>query len=223
MSNRYRVSIPVEAAIQDGIDVSITHKLKDGMTLGDMLRVRVEDTITYLEIEVEAEERNEAITSALVMAWRLVQLISLVYNKGFEVGLAGIRAILIAPLEPPVEIREEEGSVHVTFRETLHISDHLRLTEHISTLDPLLPIWKRMNQSANVTADGLEWLYLGKIASNERMTFRNYSAPSFEYCYPWNKGRNTVECHVLPTILAGKYDASLQSLEATMLPNNKAA
>ena len=25
MSNRYRVSIPVEAAIQDGIDVSITH------------------------------------------------------------------------------------------------------------------------------------------------------------------------------------------------------
>jgi len=171
MSNRYRVSIPVEAAIQDGIDVSITHKLKDGITLGDMLRVRVEDTITYLEIEVEAEERHEAITSALVMAWRLVQLISLVYNKGFEVGLAGIRAILIAPLEPPVEIREEEGRVHVTFRETLHISDYLRITEYISTLDPLLPIWKRMNQSASVTADGLEWLYLGKIASNERMAF----------------------------------------------------
>src|SRR5260370_11053162 len=136
-----------------------------------MLRVRVEDIITYLEIEVEAEVRNEAITSGLVMAWRFVQLISLVYNKGFEVGLAGIRAILIAPLEHPVEIRQEEGRVHVAFRETLHISDHLRITEHISTLDPLLPIWKRMNQGASVTADGLEWFYFGKISSNERMAF----------------------------------------------------
>jgi len=171
MAKRYRVSIPVEATTQDGVDVSITHKLDHDLILADVLRVRVEGPITYLEFEVAAEERNTAITSALTMAWRVVQLISLIYNKGFEVSLAGIQAIPIAPTEPAFEVREEADGTHLIIRETIHISDHIRVTEHISTLDPLLPLWERLAQSNNVVADGLEWLYFGKIASNERMAF----------------------------------------------------
>src|SRR5947209_14039125 len=161
MSHRYRVSIPIEASAQDGVDFSITHKLKDGLTLADILRIRVEAATTYLDIEVAAEQRNDAITSALVMAWRLVQLISLVYNKGFEVSLAGIQAVPIEPAEPPFEIREEENGVHLIVREKLYVSDHIRVTEHISSLDPLLPLWDYLNRSDSVVTDGLEWLYLG--------------------------------------------------------------
>ena len=124
MSCRYRVSIPIEASAQDGVDFSLTHKLEDGLVLGNILRIRVEAATTYLDIEVVAEQRNEAITSALVMAWRLVQLISLVYNKGFEVSLAGIQAIPIEPAEPPFEIREEENGVHLIVREKLYFNDH---------------------------------------------------------------------------------------------------
>ena len=174
MSNRYQVSIPVEATVQDGVDASFTHKLEDGLMLGNILRVRIEDDITYLDIEVVAEQRNEAITSGLVIAWRFVQLISLVYNKGFEVSLAGIRAIPMAPAEPPMEIRQEGDHVHIIVRETLHISDHIRATAHISSLDQIMPLWNRVNQSNSVVADGLEWLYLGAITSNDRMAFLAY-------------------------------------------------
>jgi hypothetical protein len=48
MSNRYQVSIPIEATVQDGVDASFTHKLEDGLMLGNILRVRIEDDITYL-------------------------------------------------------------------------------------------------------------------------------------------------------------------------------
>ncbi len=174
MSSHYRVSIPIEAIVQDGVDNSFTHKLEDGLTLSDILRVRIEDAVTYLDIEVVAEQRNDAITSALVMAWRLVQLISLVYNKGFEVSLAGIQAIPIEPAEPPFEIREEENGVHLIVREKLYFSDHIRITEHIPSLDPLLPLWEYLNRSDSVVTDGLEWLYLGNIASNDRMAFLAY-------------------------------------------------
>jgi hypothetical protein len=174
MSCRYRVSIPIEASAQDGVDFSLTHKLEDGLVLGNILRIRVEAATTYLDIEVVAEQRNEAITSALVMAWRLVQLISLVYNKGFEVSLAGIQAIPIEPAEPPFEIREEENGVHLIVREKLYFSDHIRITEHIPSLDPLLPLWEYLNRSDSVVTDGLEWLYLGNIASNDRMAFLAY-------------------------------------------------
>lgn len=174
MSSHYRVSIPIEAIVRDGVDNSFTHKLEDGLTLSDILRVRIEDAVTYLDIEVVAEQRNEAITSALVMAWRLVQLISLVYNKGFEVSLAGIQAIPIEPAEPPFEIREEENGVHLIVREKLYFSEHIRITEHIPSLDPLLPLWEYLNRSDSVVTDGLEWLYLGNIASNDRMAFLAY-------------------------------------------------
>ena len=174
MSHCYRVSIPIEGSAQDGVDFSITHKLEDGLVLGNILRVRVEGTVTYLDIEVVAEQRNDAITSALVMAWRLVQLISLVYNKGFEVSLAGIQAIPIEPAEPPFEIREEENGVHLIVREKSYFSDHIRITEHIPSLDPLLPLWEYLNRSDSVVTDGLEWLYLGNIASNNRMAFLAY-------------------------------------------------
>src|SRR5260370_3621365 len=174
MSSHYQVSIPIEATVQDGVDASFTHKLEDGLMLGNILRVRIEDDITYLDIEVVAEQSNEAITSGLAIAWRLVQLISLVYNKGFEVSLAGIRAIPMAPAEPPIEIRQEGDHVRIIFRETLHISDHIRATAHISSLDQILPLWNRVNQSNSVIADGLEWLYLGAITSNDRMAFLAY-------------------------------------------------
>jgi hypothetical protein len=174
MSCRYRVSIPIEASAQDGVDFSVTHKLEDGLVLGNILRVRVEAATTYLDIEVVAELRNDAITSALAMAWRLMQLISLVYNKGFEVSLAGIQAIPIEPAEPPFEIREEENSVHLIVQEKLYFSEHIRITEHIPSLDPLLPLWEYLNRSDSVVADGLEWLYLGNIASNDRMAFLAY-------------------------------------------------
>jgi hypothetical protein len=174
MSCRYRVSIPIEASAQDGVDFSVTHKLEDGLVLGNILRVRVEAATTYLDIEVVAELRNDAITSALAMAWRLMQLISLVYNKGFEVSLAGIQAIPIEPAEPPFEIREEENSVHLIVQEKLYFSEHIRITEHIPSLDPLLPLWEYLNRSDSVEADGLEWLYLGNIASNDRMAFLAY-------------------------------------------------
>ncbi len=174
MSDRYRVSIPLEATVQDGVDFSVTHKLEDGLALNDMLRVRVEGIITYLDIEVVAQQRNEAITSALPMAWRFVQLLSLVYNKGYEVSLAGIQAIPITPTEPPVEIHEEEYHVHIIVREKLYISDHIRVTAHITSLDLILPLWERLNQSNSVVADGLEWLYLGNIVSDDRMAFLAY-------------------------------------------------
>ncbi len=172
--HRFCVSIPIEANVQDGVDFSITHKLEDGLTLGDIFRVRVEGAITYLDIEVDAEQRNNAITSALVMAWRLVQLISLVYNKGFDVSLAGIQAKPIEPSEPPFEIREEEDGVHLIVREKLYISEHIRITEHISSLDPLLSLWDYLNRSESVVTDGLEWLYLGNITSNVRMEYLSY-------------------------------------------------
>jgi len=174
MSCRYPVSIPIEASAQDGVDFSVTHKLEDGLVLGNILRIRVEAATTYLDIEVVAELRNDAITSALAMAWRLMQLISLVYNKGFEVSLAGIQAIPIEPAEPPFEIREEENSVHLIVQEKLYFSEHIRITEHIPSLDPLLPLWEYLNRSDSVVADGLEWLYLGNIASNDRMAFLAY-------------------------------------------------
>jgi len=174
MSSRYQVSIPIEATVQDGVDASFTHKLEDGLMLGNILRVRIEDDITYLDIEVVAEQRNEAITSGLAIAWRFVQLISLVYDKGFEVSLAGIRAIPMTPAEPPIEIRQEGDHVRIIVRETLHISDHIRATAHISSLDQILPLWNRVNQSNSVIADGLEWLYLGAITSNDRMAFLAY-------------------------------------------------
>ncbi|SRR6266446_3405670 len=174
MSSRYQVSIPIEATVQDGVDASFTHKLEDGLMLGNILRVRIEDDVTYLDIEVVAEQRNEAITSGLAIAWRFVQLISLVYNKGFEVSLAGIRAIPMTPAEPPIEIHQEGDHVRIIVRETLHISDHIRATAHISSLDQILPLWNRVNQSNSVIADGLEWLYLGAITSNDRMAFLAY-------------------------------------------------
>lgn len=174
MSSRYQVSIPIEATVQDGVDASFTHKLEDGLMLGNILRVRIEDDGAYLDIEVVAEQRNEAITSGLAIAWRFVQLISLVYNKGFEVSLAGIRAIPMAPAEPPIEIRQEGDHVRIIVRETLHISDHIRATKHISSLDQIMPLWNRVNQSNSVVADGLEWLYLGAITSNDRMAFLAY-------------------------------------------------
>jgi len=173
MLNRYLVSIPIEATVQDGVDTSITHKLEDGLTLSDILRIRVEDSITYVDIEAVAEDRNGAISSALAIAWRFVRLISLINNKGFEVSLAGIRAKQLS-VEPSVEIKKTENGIDFIFREMLTISDHVRIIEHISTLDPLLPLWELVSQSNNVIADGLELLYLGKIASNERIAFLAY-------------------------------------------------
>lgn len=171
MATHFLVSIPIEATVQDGVDASFTHKLKDGLTLGEILRVRVEEGITYLDIKVAAEQRNGAIASALVIAWQFVQLLSLMNNKGFEISLAGIRAISIVPEEPSVEIRQEGNLTRIIFREILHVSDHIQLTEHISSLDPILPLWERINQGNKVIADSLEWLYLGNIASNDRMAF----------------------------------------------------
>ncbi len=171
MSQLYRVSIPVEATLQDGVDVTITHKLEHGLVLDNVLSVKVEDSTTYLDFEIVADQRNEAITLALIRAERFVQLTALVYGKGFEVSMAGIRAMLVKPARPSFEIFEEENPVRVVIREELHVSDHLRIIEHISSLDALLPLWKRMDQRSSVTADGLEWFYLGKITSNERMAF----------------------------------------------------
>ncbi len=37
MSQLYRVSIPVEATTQDGVDVTITHKLEHGLVFGKVL------------------------------------------------------------------------------------------------------------------------------------------------------------------------------------------
>ena len=170
MPNHYLVSIPVEATVQDGVDVSITHKLEDGLILGDILRIRVEDSITYIDIEEVAEDRNRAIGSALAIAWRLVQLISLINNRGFEVSLAGIRAKQL-PVGPSVEVKKTQDGTQIIFSDILSISDHFRITEHISTLEPLLPLWEHVSQSNNVVADGLELLYLGRIASNERIAF----------------------------------------------------
>jgi hypothetical protein len=215
MLQRYRVSIPVEATTQDSVDVSITHKLEDGLVLDNVLRVRVEGQTTYLDFEVIAKHRNAAITNALSMAARVLQLISLVYSKGFEVKLAGIQAMPIEPAEPPFEIHEDENHVRIVLRDTLHVSEHWRITEHISTLEALLPLWELVNQNNSVVADGLEWLYLGKIASNERMAFLAHWL-AFELLVeraPGNEHATTVLKEHVPT----KKDRSMLKEEMTQV------
>src|SRR6266568_1712832 len=215
MSYRYRVSIPVEAVMQqDGVEFSVSHKLEDGLQLGDILRVRIENAITYLDMEVVAEQRNEAITIALSRSGRVVQLISWVYKKGFEVSLAGIQAIPLTPVEPPFEVREEEDGIHVMLREVLHISDHIRVTEHIPTLDALLPLWEWIEEN-NTVADGLEWLYLGTIASNDRMAFLAYwiALELLLERTPGNERATTILHHSLPE---DKRDALLKDIEQVL-------
>lgn len=175
MSDDYLVSIPIEPITRATIENSRSHGLTNGLQLAHILRVRVEETITkegnigtygaatYLDIEVSADNRNEAILQAYSIAQHFVQLAALVYQAEFEISLIGVQAKNLSPsnrLEP---------------------STHFGYQNDIASFEPLIPIWERVasiqeqdSKLWNVLELALEWLHFGAVVSDPRSTFLAY-------------------------------------------------
>src|SRR5437016_5083557 len=104
MPDHYLVSIPIEPITCATVEQSRSYGLVDSLQLENILRIRVVGTTkvegnagtlgnaTYLDIEVSADNRNEAVIQALSIARLFVQLMVLVYQAEFEISIVGIQA-----------------------------------------------------------------------------------------------------------------------------------
>ena len=114
-------------------------------------------TRTYLDIEVSADDRTEAITHAVSVSRLFVQLLAFVYLAGFEISMVGIQTIKLAP------------------KDDLEPSTYFGKQTDIASLQNLTPIWEQVNSIREqdeelwqVLRVALEWLYFGAIANEER-------------------------------------------------------
>ena len=175
MTDVYLVSIPIEPVTRATVENSRSHGLTNGLQLANILRVRLEETITkegdtgtygaatYLDIEVSDDNRNAAILQAYSIARRFVQLAALVYQAEFEISLVGVQAKNLSPgnrLEP---------------------STHFGYQRDIASFEALIPIWKRIaliqeqdSQLWRVLELALEWLHFGAVVSDPRSIFLAY-------------------------------------------------
>ena len=175
MQDRYMVSIPIETITRATVEQSRGYGLVNNLQLANILHVRVERTttiegnagtqgaITYLDIEVSAEDRKEAITQALSLTRLFVQLMVLVYQAEFEISIVGIQAKNLSP---------SSG---------LELSTYFGMQTDIASFEDLIPVWERVisiqeqdSELWKVLKLALEWLHFGAIANEERSVFLAY-------------------------------------------------
>jgi ribosomal protein L7/L12 len=175
MQYHYRVSIPLQTITRATIEGSEGYGVENNLQLEDVLRTRVENApitegrlgtlgiTTYLDIDITAENRKDAMLKAVSIAQLFIQLIALVHQAEFEINLAGIRSVTLTPdanIEP---------------------SAYLGVQVNIASFERLLPVWKKVaamqeqnNELWKVLRLTLEWLHFGAIANEERSVFLAY-------------------------------------------------
>jgi hypothetical protein len=175
MQKRYRISIPLETVVRATIEQSRGYGVSNNLQLDNVLRTRVESTQTiegrsgtlgiarYIDMEIVADDRTDAIMQAVSIAKLFIQLVALVYGAEFEINLENIQAINLeanAGLEP---------------------SSYLGIQSDIASFEPLLPVWKRVALLKEQNSElwdtlqlALEWVHLGAIASDDRNIFMAY-------------------------------------------------
>lgn len=174
MEDRYLVSIPIETVTRATTMQSRGYGLNE-LQLADILHVRVERTttiegnsgtlgaVTYLDIEVSANNRNDAILQAYAIAQRFVQLTALVYQAEFEISLVGVQA------------------KNLTSSSGAELSSYFGVEQVIASFEPLLKVWEQVtsiqeqnSELWNVLKLALEWLHFGAIANDDRSAFLAY-------------------------------------------------
>src|SRR5258708_31037425 len=101
MQSRYIVSMPIKTVIRGSVEHVSSYGIVNGLRLAN-IRIRVESTTliennagfsgaaTYLDVEVLADDCNEAILQASSTARLFVRLMALVYQSEFEISLLGV-------------------------------------------------------------------------------------------------------------------------------------
>lgn len=179
MLRRYRVRIPMDTVTLATTQSSRSYGLNDGLEIDGVLRVQVApDTgITYLEQEVTTETRDQAIAGALPIARRFVELLALLHDMGFELSLAGIQVEVLEDLAPQFEQWDEDGVHHVALHDHIEVSDYVSIRASLATFDELAAAWRTpppADDLGTAAALALEWMYLGKVAPDDRNAFLAY-------------------------------------------------
>jgi hypothetical protein len=177
LQDRYLVSIPIKTVNRATIEQMKGFGLVNGLRLGNVLRVRVEGTTiiegkagssgtsTYLDIEVSADNRKDAVEQAFSLSQLFVQLMVLVHQAEFEfdISFMGIQATKLSPtgaLEPSTYFGQQT--------DILSFQDVVPVWERVITMkEQGSELWK-------VLKIALEWLYFGAIANEERSIFLAY-------------------------------------------------
>lgn len=173
---RYRVRIPVEAITLATTQASTSYGLNDGLRLDDVLRVHVEPATktTYLEQEVIAQNRDSATAEALPVARRCVQLLALLHDMGFVLSLVGIQVETIEDSGQQSDQWDENGIHHIALHDRVEVSDYWSIRASLATFDELGTAWRTPpppGDLGDAAALALEWVYLGKVAPDDRNAF----------------------------------------------------
>ena len=175
MQKPYRVSIPLEAVISATIEQSRGYGVENDLQLENVLRTRVESThiiegragtlgvARYVDLEMVADTRTDAIMQAVSTAKLFIQLVALVYGAEFELNLENIQATTLeanAGLEP---------------------STYFGVQSNIASFEPLLPVWRKVallkeqdKEQWDIMQLALEWIHFGATASDDRNVFLAY-------------------------------------------------
>jgi hypothetical protein len=174
MEDRYLVSIPIETVTRATVIQSRGYGLNE-LQLADILHVRVERNTTiegnsgtlgvanYLDIEVSANNRNDAILQAYAIAQQFVQLTALVYQAEFEISHVGVQA------------------KNLTSSSGAELSSYFGVEQVIASFEPLLKVWEQITSIQEQNSElwsvlklALEWLHIGSIANDDRSVFLAY-------------------------------------------------
>ena len=108
VQNHYRVSIPLQSVTRATIEGSTGCGVENNLQLEEILCTRVESTpiegrlgilgiTTYLDIDVTADNRKDAMLKAVSTAQLFIQLAALLHQAEFEINLAGIHSVNLNP------------------------------------------------------------------------------------------------------------------------------
>lgn len=165
----------METVTRATIEQSKGYGVENNLQLENILRTRVESTTTiegrlgtlgittYLDIDMTADNRSDAILKAVSIAQLFIQLTSLVYQAEFEINLAGIRSVNLNP---------NAGMEPFAYLGTQH---------NIASFEPLISIWEKValiqeqnSELWDVLQLALEWLHLGATVKDDRSAFLAY-------------------------------------------------
>lgn len=168
----YRVSIPIQSAIHQSVATRISRELADGLEVQGWLKVRSAGDKTFLDVEVTARNREDAVGTALSRVDDFLYLLTLYKDHPYEAVAFDIRAEPIRDVQAVPIQKVDGGKIHVEIVETVEVSEktavHKRL-EDISAVSSAFIALRRVADERLKRA--LAWYHLAACSSDEGNAF----------------------------------------------------
>ena len=183
MSDAFKVRIEFEKVMQSGIGYSTGGRLAKGFTCsGDFggsftvlvghevqlgyncndKTVSCRKDLRYLDIELNAQNKQEAQNKAIKIAQKLIEITTFLYNTGMVLNL------------------QSATTVNLSTQQSTALSDSLSVVSELQCGgDQVLEVFEKLSQIADPGLKtaielGLEWVYLARITTDSRNCFLAY-------------------------------------------------